>query len=410
MKRLVQCSLLLSLGLVLLVADTPVTPPSPMTGVVSAWFEDATHTLEGWMRAFAKDADKPVARPLPPAPSAVSPVALPPRTLTSVLAYVAPFTGQPSMMEHSQRPIVIMIENSYRARPQSGLHKADLVYEVLAEGNITRFVAVFHSQRPDVVGPVRSIRPYLVALGAGVDGLIVHAGWSQDAMNVIHQRQLDHLDQVYGDHRYYWRDKTRRAPHNLYTSVLRIEEAFADKGIRTQWNRPTLLRFLDPSVASSFSMPIDATPAKEVAIPYLARYVVGYRYDDETKEYARWMNNEPHRDKTTHIPITAKNVLVVEAPHRILDEVGRREVDIDTPGKGYLLQEGMRYAVYWKFHEGIMRAYAHVDMEEPLPLFPGTTWIQIVQNLEKVTFPGENVQKDRADPHREGDIPLGVSS
>lgn len=78
-----------------------------------------------------------------------------------------------------------MVENAPQARPQTGLDQADIVYEILAEGEITRFVSVFQSHEATTIGPVRSIRPYFVEIGDALDAVIVHAGWSQEAMDMM---------------------------------------------------------------------------------------------------------------------------------------------------------------------------------------------------------------------------------
>src|SRR5690606_28241525 len=130
---------------------------------------------------------------------------------------------------------VVMVENSPRARPQDGLHKADIVYEVLAEGEITRFVSVFQSQVAEVIGPVRSLRPYFAQIGHGLDGVIVHAGWSQDAKYYLVKHNLANFDQVYGDDKYYWRDNSRKVPHNLYTKTELLREGIVNKKYREEW-------------------------------------------------------------------------------------------------------------------------------------------------------------------------------
>jgi hypothetical protein len=151
-------------------------------------------------------------------------------------AFRSPLTGLGSEREVRERPVAVMVENAPQARPQSGLDQADIVYEVLAEGEITRFVAVYQSGSPSVIGPVRSIRPYFVKLGEGFDAMIVHAGWSQDAMDLIADHNINHLDEVYGDGTYYWRSKDRKAPHNLYTSMDNIRKAAVNKKFRTDWS------------------------------------------------------------------------------------------------------------------------------------------------------------------------------
>ncbi|WP_164931589.1 DUF3048 domain-containing protein [Longirhabdus pacifica] len=317
----------------------------------------------------------------------------------------APLTG--IGMEESLeevRPIMFMVENSPAARPQSGLHMADIVYEILAEGEITRFVAVYQSEQPEIIGPIRSIRSYFVELAYEMDTLVVHAGWSQSAMNMLVQRNIQHFDQVYGDDKYYWRSEERYAPHNLYSNIEKIMEGAEDKNYRTSWDDPLDISFTDykeflytdengTEIRSSIPLEehieetsnavmnevdtdnteveenkedvglTDTSTANKITIPYLLGYNVSYEYDAESKLYQRFMNGEAHVDKESEQPLLTKNLIVVEAAHQIVDDVGRRDVDVYGPGKGYIFQEGSE-----------------------IPLYPGKTWIQFVPLETTLTF------------------------
>lgn len=328
-------------------------------------------------------ANAPITEENPPPISAIpepEPLPEPEPEPEPVLPYTYPLTGVPAAELLTERPIVVMVENSPAARPQTGLHEADLVYEVLAEGDITRFIAVYHSRGSEEIGPVRSIRPYMVELGRAVDGILVHAGWSQEAMNLMTKHKLNHLDQVYGDHDYYWRDNSRKAPHNLYTSTELIRKGAAAKKFRTEWSAPAL------AFTAAEEAMTGTEDAKSVQIPYLAGYDVGYTYDEESGAYLRVMEGKPHTDKKTDTRLSAANVLIVEAPHRIVDNVGRREVGVFGPGDGYLLQRGKKRDVTWEMKDGLIRAFAAAGDAEPIPFVPGTTWVQIVPDAEKVTF------------------------
>lgn len=284
--------------------------------------------------------------------------------------FAFPFTGIGSDAEMTERPIVVMVENSPKARPQDGLHKADIVYEVLAEGEITRFITVFQSQSADVIGPVRSLRPYFAEIGDGLDGYIVHAGWSADAGAMIANRKLANFDEIYGDGAYYWRDKSRKAPHNLYTSTALIREGAEKKKYRQEW-KATSLTFYDQDAEPI----ITGEPAASVKIHYIRGYNVGYEYDAEAGVYKRMMLDEPHKDKTSDTQITAHNVMVIYTKHRVVDDVGRREVDVFGPGEGHLFQQGRKRDITWKNENGAIRPF--IDGEE-VPLIPGQTWVQIV--------------------------------
>jgi hypothetical protein len=291
-------------------------------------------------------------------------------TATPIAApYTFPLTGLPSQQQVKTRPFMVMVENSPQARPQSGLDQADIVYEILAEGEITRFVAVFQSHDTKVIGPVRSIRPYFVEIGAALDAIIVHAGWSQDAMNILTGRHLSHLDQVYGDDAYYWRSNDRKAPHNLYTSVEKMTQGADARKFRKEWKAPILTFAQDGQGLNQGNV------ANHIEIPYIMGYVVSYEYDAAKGVYNRSMDGKPHLDKESGNQLTATNLLVLESKHQILDKAGRRDVDIFGPGKGLMLQQGKALDVTWEQKNGIIRAYQ--DGKE-VRLLPGTTWVQIV--------------------------------
>ena len=83
------------------------------------------------------------------------------------------------------RAVAVMVNNHPKARPQSGLNKADIVYEILAEGDITRFLAVFQSEKPENIGPVRSARAYYIELAKGLNALYIAHGYSAEAKEML---------------------------------------------------------------------------------------------------------------------------------------------------------------------------------------------------------------------------------
>ncbi|MNI18832.1 putative lipoprotein YerB precursor [compost metagenome] len=283
--------------------------------------------------------------------------------------FIFPLSGVPSDTNIQSRPFMVMVENSPAARPQSGLDEADIVYEILAEGEVTRFVAVYQSKETKVIGPVRSIRPYFVEIGDALDAVIVHAGWSQDAMDILAGRKLAHLDQVYGDDAFYWRAKDRKAPHNLYTSVEKMKEGAEVRKFRKDWKGFNLIFARDNKTT------LIGQAVSQIKVPYIQGYEVSYTYQAATGQYARFMAGKPHEDKESSKQITATNVLVLEAKHKILDKEGRRDVDIFGPGKGKIFQQGVAQDITWEQKDGIIRAYAG---SKEVPLLPGTTWVQVV--------------------------------
>lgn len=310
-----------------------------------------------------RDETKSVPEPSPQAPSETETPGAEGPTV------VAPLTGQVTAVPVEHRAIMVMINNAPKARPQSGLDKADIVYEVLAEGDITRFAAIYHSQAPEVIGPVRSIRPYYVELGEGFDAVMVHAGGSPDALALLREGGYAHLDEIHNP-RYFWRDPSRKAPHNLYTDLTSIRRAMADKGYADVGKLPRL-----PFVDDPRQDPVGA-PARKVEIRYAATYRCGYEYDAARQVYRRLTQGKLHRDRTTGEMLTAVNVIVLEAQHRVLDAAGRREIDLAGPGRAYVFQRGVMRTGTWERANGVLRVYGEDGTE--IPLYPGNTWVNIV--------------------------------
>lgn len=112
-------------------------------------------------------------------------------------------------------------------------------------------------------------------------------------------------------------------------------------------------------------------------------YEVGYNYDKTSGLFQRLMLWELHKDKESGQVIEARNVIICEASHQILDEEGRRAVNIHGPGKGYLMQEGVIKEVTWQEKDGFIRVS---DAAGELGLLPGKTWIQVVPKGTELTI------------------------
>ena len=230
-----------------------------------------------------------------------------------------------------------------------------------------------------MIGPVRSARPYLVEIGDGFDGLIVHAGWSQEAKNLLVQRRIQHFDAVYGDHDFFWRSSERVAPHNLYTSMEKIWEGAEKRNYRIgEWSDPGIL-FVDETEGTS-----SLDKAESVHIPYIGGYYVSYEWDAEEGHYTRSMIGEEHVDKESGNVLVAHNILVLKSDHRIVDNAGRRHIDVNGPGNGYLVQSATYQEVIWRRVNGLIRVFD--DQGNELPWVPGKTWVHIVPHSSEISF------------------------
>lgn len=285
-----------------------------------------------------------------------------------------PLTGIGTNDDIDYRAFGVMIENSRAARPQSGLYQADLVYEVLAEGTITRLLAFYHSEKPEIIGPVRSARDYYIHLNNGYGAIYASAGGSPQAFAMVDSGQVDYINGLVYDGRYLWRSSDRRAPHNMYTSYENLIKAaeHARHGL------------ISPVPALSFHKDdkmIEGEVADIVNISYgSTANDVTYQYDHENKNYLRFVGGEQSLDLETNIPVTTNNIFIVEMKHRVIDNQGRRDINLNSGGAALLVQNGVFQYVEWKNVNGQILPFKD---GEKVNFLKGKTWINVVPNLDK---------------------------
>lgn len=298
-----------------------------------------------------------------------------------VFSFHFPLTGVGVKEEPIGRPYAVMINNDPKARPQSGLHKADIVYELLAEGNVTRFLAIFQSEQADRIGPVRSARDYYIELAKGYDALYIAHGYSPEAKEMLDNGYVDHINGMQYDGSLFKRDKSRVAPHNSYITTENILKG-AEKIGYDMDEAPATLTFLTEEEIER----LDGEKAPSVLISYFSSslFNVVFEYDEATKKYKRYTNGELTADLDTNDPVLLDNIFIIETNHKIIDSAGRREIDLTSGGNAYLLQRGQWKKVEWKNSDGKILPYTN---GQEVGFVPGKTWINVVpskQGLENI--------------------------
>lgn len=285
------------------------------------------------------------------------------------LPYTYPLTGIETEEQLDRRVVGVTINNHPAARPQSGIADADIVYEVLAEGEMTRFVALFHSTLPERVGPVRSARPYLIDLVKGYNGLFVTHGWSPEAEKMLKNGYADYLNGLFHDGTLFKRSSDRKAPHNSYITFDNIFAGLESKGYELNGPVPSLAFYKEDEEREI------GDEGRSIEINYLNRNYVQYEYDETSGYYERYNGDQKTVDYETNEPVYISNVFIIEAEHRIVDDVGRREIDLDSGGNALLFQNGSVQSLEWENRDGII---VPVQNGEVVLLKPGKTWINIV--------------------------------
>jgi hypothetical protein len=288
-----------------------------------------------------------------------------------------PLTGldAPSREAIEQRVVSVKIENSPAARPQSGLQQADVVYETVAEGGITRFNALFHSQSPDPIGPVRSARLSDTTIVPQYGALFVFSGASGSVNAAVRRAGLENLSQDAGVSRPYYRSRQRSAPHNLY---LHLEEARAEAG------RRNMSLVADPKPLAfdrALRAAGDDQRVAELDIPFSTANRVTWRYDETAGSYLRWNNGSVHTDELTGAQLSARNVVVIWARYvaQSRDKVGSTTYDIELGGSGRmsLFRDGQRFDGTWEATDAAPPVFKAADGTQ-IKLGPGNTWFQVV--------------------------------
>ncbi len=275
-------------------------------------------------------------------------------------------------------PFLIVVENTPEARPQSGLADACIVYELPTEARITRFLVEYCDVAPKVVGPVRSVRRYMLDIASDAGAILVHAGSSADALALITARKLPVLNEFWTPGAF-WRNSTRQMPHNLYTGLDRLRAELAKKPIAVRHGE---LPFAIESgtFGAGLEAATDGTPAASASLNYGPLYAVRYRYDAARHRYLREQGGKPHLDADGR-QVAPASVLVLFVHSWDVQVNGIPESKIDTVGRGRLviLAGGSPSEGTWTRPEGgPLQLQDAKGLPVVLPL--GPVWIEYFPN------------------------------
>jgi len=280
--------------------------------------------------------------------------------------------------EVPQRPaLLVKVSNSSQARPQTGLAEADLVFEELTEGGITRFMVVFHSRLPEVVGPVRSARPVDTQLisGFGRPGF-AHSGARGEVRDMLARTPAVTVTEGGAG---FFRDGGRYAshpvaPHNLFLEVEPALQAVTAAGARPLEDLGWA--FSDEAPTSSDA----AADGTAIEIAMSTAYRTSWTYDPGAGVYRRAQNGTPFL-VTGEERIGAANVVVIQARHYV-GASGYPETDVVGEGDAIVLRDGQRYAARWSKPDATdPLVVLTADGEAPFPLKPGATWLHLPEEL-----------------------------
>ena len=332
-----------------------------------------------------EDEEQPEVEPTPVEEPETEPEPAPePEPDVYIPAGTNPLTGLPMEPEYEDdRPVAVMFNNLKAALPQLGVSQADIIYEIPAEGGVTRMLGVFQTlEGVGTLGSIRSTRSYYLEAALGHDALLVHAGGSPEAYKDIPNWGVDNMDGVNGgsDAQIFWRDADRKKnagyEHSLLTSGENVLEYLAKGRYRTEHKDGY-------SYAQTFVE--DGTPANGTAAESFKLYYTTYKtgvfeYDAETQQYMISQYGSAYTDGNTGEQVGVTNVLVLETDINVIsgDSAGRLTVKMTGTGKGTYFCGGKSIPIQWsKADRNSPFVYKLTD-GTPLALGQGTSYVCIM--------------------------------
>jgi hypothetical protein len=274
-------------------------------------------------------------------------------------------------------PIGIVIDNHPDARPNYGISEAGLVYEAKVEGNITRYLAFFATDKKiEKIGPVRSARPYFLDWVEEFSSLFVHCGGSPEALARVAKDNIFDLNEFYNADTF-WRGEKKQAPHNIYTSSEKLnnflENKSADEGKFISW------KFRDREII------IEDQDIKPINVDFgLEGFSVTWNYDIIKEKYSRYVDNEQQFDGNG-ASILADNIILHYSESEVLDEKLRLKIKTLGEGEAVICFRGICEAGVWKKDKESSRTRYYIDDKE-VEFVPGVTWVEVVDSQVEIDY------------------------
>ncbi len=308
--------------------------------------------------------------------------------------FINPLTGLPADTDLStKRPVSIMVNNIQASLPQSGIYNADIIYEILAEGGITRLMMISTEyEKLPKVGSVRSARDYFIDFAESYNCIFIHAGGSDYAYSTIAKRGINNIDGVRGP-----------APNGIFArdqerlnAGIAMEHTLFMQGGNTIVNAVKTLGY-STTKAAGYEKPMNfakwdtvtkhSKEAKHVGVTVSNYQKVDYCYDENSKMYLRFQyNGQPHIDYDAAQQLAFKNVIIMFNESWAIPGDDKNRIAMGTTGEstGYYITEGTYREIVWKksAHDSVIKYY-YRDTGEEVCLNRGKTMINIVNNANK---------------------------
>lgn len=278
-----------------------------------------------------------------------------------------------------KRPYAIIFNNIKVANPQAGIEQADILYEAIVEGGITRLMGIFESFDSKKIGSIRSARHYFVSFADEYDAILVHFGQSTYGKKKIAALGIDNLNglEQIGSTVFY-RDNTIKAPHNAFASFQGIQKGTEKMKYREEYQEEKKNHYhfykKDTDLKSKKKV-------KKVTFQFSSYTSPYFIYDETDKLYYRYQFGSKHIDKNTKNQLAFKNIIVQFVKQWTLDKKGYQSMDIEnSSGTGYYISNGKMVDITWKKNESKKEMCYYNTEGKELTINPGKTYIAIFPN------------------------------
>lgn len=287
--------------------------------------------------------------------------------------------------ESKSRPYAIMINNVEGARKlQSGLQDAYMVYELMVEGGITRYLALFLDQTTERIGSIRSARHYYLDYALENDAIYVHHGYSPQAREDWSKLGVDRIE--VNESTTGWRDKSASKTYEftLFTNIEKLGKGLRSK--RTERNKDLLLNYSVDNI--DISQMEGAIPANKVDIKYSSNTTTNYKYDTDNNIYLRSVNDKSQNDYVTGKQLTVKNIIVYKVKYSNIqgDDKGRQTIDNVGNGTGYYISNGYAVPITWKKDSRSSATIYKYNNGKEIQVNDGNTFIQIMPDNQTLAI------------------------
>ncbi len=274
--------------------------------------------------------------------------------------------------------VMVMIENNAEAWPLSGLADARVVYEAPVEGNIPRFMAIYIADtEAEQAGPVRSARPYYLDWASEYgNAMYMHVGGSPDALDLLEAYDLFDVNE-FTKGWYFWRDEKRSAPHNAYTSDELWNKAYDDYGEYEKQEDYDGWTFAEMEACEN-----GCVEEIEISFSSWRSYSAVWKYNTTTQEYVRFQGAEQDFD-IDGAAITADTVVVQRVRAKVVDDIGRKQIDTIGSDDAVIFRDGRAIEGQWFKESRKDRTQWYDANGEIISLRAGKIWIEVLpDNIE----------------------------